>query len=106
MIERTPTLRSALRLVDVPDGERTYVFGRRDDCDVVVENDEYVSPYHCAVWQTERGDVFVADLGSTNGTRLRMQSAVTLSVALGSPLPVHPGDALLIGRTRIPWTAR
>lgn len=74
--------------------------GTGEDCDIRV-SDEYASRDHCLVFRYANGDVFVGDLGSTNGTRI-MRSGVTTNVRGTAPLAV--GDTLIVGRTHIPWT--
>jgi pSer/pThr/pTyr-binding forkhead associated (FHA) protein len=77
-----------------------YTFGTAADCDIRIV-DPYASPHHARAWRDPHGNVWVDDLGSTNGTwvihngvRYRAQPR----------LPLEPGDTLVIGRTRLPWT--
>jgi pSer/pThr/pTyr-binding forkhead associated (FHA) protein len=71
--------------------------GRDPSCDVVVD-DEYASPRHAAVALVD-GQPMVADLGSTNGTRLGPE--LIGSVKVVQPTPILPGMTIIVGRTRI-----
>ncbi len=77
-----------------------YVFGRDRSCDVRVD-DEYVSPRHCRVWQDANGDLWVVDLGSTNGTWIGRPGFGRR--VYGQPHKLAAGEKLCIGRTAIPW---
>ena len=84
---------------------RVVVFGRADDCDVQID-DEYASPHHAEAFQDSDGQVWIRDLGSTNGTWVQRDGAgpaVKVSLLTG-PLRIQPGDTVRIGRTAIPWT--
>jgi pSer/pThr/pTyr-binding forkhead associated (FHA) protein len=76
------------------------VIGRDASCDVVV-NDEYASPRHCQLFTDRSGQAWVRDLGSTNGTRV-VHDGQTFPARPTAVL--RPGDVLIVGRTRIPWT--
>jgi hypothetical protein len=57
--------------------------------DVVLSDDRFVSGRHCALyWDGEK--VLLEDLGSTNGTFLR--------IPRGTPRPLRRGDTLRLGR--------
>jgi len=60
--------------------------GKAPECGVVIDGDGYVSRCHCRLVR-EEGRVFVEDLGSSNGTFLRVQKRLELEV----------GDELLVG---------
>ena len=78
---------------------RALVFGRGPNVDVPV-NDPYASPRHCRVVNV--GDRwYVEDLGSTNGTFVLRDR---MSIKVGGPLFLHPGDQIRIGRTTLPWS--
>ena len=68
--------------------ERRLVVGRDEGCDLVLEEDEKVSRRHCAFSPNPDGTLTLEDLGSSNGTFLR----------LGAPSFVDNGDQFLIGR--------
>ncbi len=53
---------------------RSYVVGKDDDCDVVVDG-VYVSRRHCEIWFDD-GAWWAADLASTNGLRVEVEGAV------------------------------
>ncbi len=62
--------------------------GRAAGCQVTIE-DTYASQLHARVFQRE-GQIYVEDLGSTNGTYLNDEP-------LRGPQPLHPGDRIRIG---------
>jgi predicted component of type VI protein secretion system len=84
---------------------KRWIIGRALDCDGVLV-DEYASPHHAEVVQDDDGHVSVADLGSTNGTYVRMPNGLKAKVRLGTRLPLYPGCVLIVGRTEIPWTVQ
>lgn len=70
----------------IPVGEGAVVIGR-DDGDVRVAEDEFVSPRHARFLLDEEA-LYVEDLESLNGTWLRVRTEATL----------EPGDVILIGQ--------
>jgi pSer/pThr/pTyr-binding forkhead associated (FHA) protein len=64
--------------------------GRAAGCQVTVD-DTYVSQLHARVFQRD-GQVFVEDLGSTNGTYLNRSK-------VSGPMLVQRGDRLQVGNT-------
>lgn len=72
--------------------DHTLVVGRGSGADVRLE-DEYASDRH-ASFTTEGGQVWVEDLGSTNGTTID-------GAPLLSKTRVTPDSAIIIGRTRL-----
>ncbi len=64
------------------------VIGCDDGCDLVLAGDGYVSRKHARL-HLDDGLVWVEDLGSSNGTLLRIRRSIV----------VEPGDELLIGAT-------
>jgi hypothetical protein len=58
--------------------DRSYVVGKDDDCDVVVDG-VYVSRRHCEIWFDD-GKWWVADLASTNGIRIESNGTVVARV--------------------------
>ncbi|MDJ0961354.1 MAG: DUF3662 domain-containing protein [Acidimicrobiia bacterium] len=82
----SPTGRHVL---DIHDNRE--LIGRGEDADIVISHAE-VSRHHALVFRTE-GRVFLADLGSVNGTTVN-------GVALGTnPITIAPGDRLTFGPT-------
>lgn len=78
----TPTLR--LRLVQKNGAEQlveldkeSVLIGSDESCDLRVENDAYVSRKHARV-RRENGLLFVDDLGSSNGTQVRIRRSIIL----------------------------
>jgi FHA domain len=101
---RTPWLRSkggpATRLVvDQPVSKKGFTFdigpeitvGRAAGCQIALTDDTYVSQLHARVFERS-GQVYVEDLGSTNGTYVNGHRVST-------PTPMHKGDSLQIGST-------
>jgi pSer/pThr/pTyr-binding forkhead associated (FHA) protein len=64
--------------------------GRAAGCQVTVD-DTYVSQLHARVFSRD-GQIFVEDLGSTNGTYLNRAK-------VAGPMVMHKGDRLQIGNT-------
>jgi pSer/pThr/pTyr-binding forkhead associated (FHA) protein len=81
----------------------TWTFGRSADCTVQV-SDEYASPHHCRAYRDQFGQIWVVDLGSTNGTRIRRGRLGGQEVKVIGPTLLEPGDALVVGRTVLPWS--
>jgi pSer/pThr/pTyr-binding forkhead associated (FHA) protein len=67
--------------------------GRAVGCGVALPDDTFVSQLHARVFRRD-GDLFVEDLGSTNGTYLNRKK-VTAAIAL------RHGDQLQIGKTTL-----
>jgi hypothetical protein len=67
--------------------------GRAGGCGVALPDDTFVSQLHARVFRRD-GDLFVEDLGSTNGTYLNRKK-VTAAIAL------RHGDQLQIGKTTL-----
>lgn len=64
------------------------VIGKDPGCGLVVDNDEYVSRRHARISKTD-GMLFLEDLGSANGTFLRVRRPIVLEV----------GDEIVTGTT-------
>lgn len=62
--------------------------GRAAGCQVTLD-DTYVSQLHARIFRRD-GELFVEDLGSTNGTYLNRNK-------VGGPMPLKPGDHLQVG---------
>ncbi len=86
LIVRAPAERAGQRF-DV-DAELT--IGRASGCQVCLD-DSYTSQLHARVFERD-GEVFVDDLGSTNGTYLNDEK-------VSGPLPVRKGDRVRVGGT-------
>jgi hypothetical protein len=76
------------RAFDV-DGELT--IGRAPGCGVSIPDDTFVSNVHARVFERD-GDVFVEDLGSTNGTLIN-------GAALTATVKLRKGDRIQAGQT-------
>ena len=72
-----------------PLGEETTI-GRAAGCQVTID-DTYASQLHARVFQRD-GQIFVEDIGSTNGTYLNRKK-------VSGPMVVQRGDQLQIGNT-------
>lgn len=93
----------ALRLVAPPELKgRSYplgeeiTLGRAAGCQVTID-DTYASQLHARVFQRD-GQVYVEDLGSTNGTYLNRRKVT-------GPMQVQRGDKLQIGNTVLELSA-
>lgn len=64
--------------------------GRASGCGVALD-DAFTSQMHARVYR-RNGEVWIEDLGSTNGTFLNAKK-------LSSPVPLHGGDRIQVGRT-------
>jgi hypothetical protein len=87
-----------LKVVEPADARgRTYdlvdelTMGRATGCHITLDDDTYVSQLHARVFRRD-GQLFVEDLGSTNGTYVN-RTKVT------APLAVRRGDRLQVGKT-------
>lgn len=81
---------------------RRITIGTATGCTVCL-NDAAVSPCHAMVTMDVQGHVWVVDLGSKTGTfvyRVGEQDRITVGT---QPFEVFPSDAILIGKTIIPW---
>lgn len=92
-----------LRVVEpVEQRGRTYdlgeemTVGRAAGCQVKVD-DSYASQLHARVFRKE-GQVFVEDLGSTNGTYVNRRGTKNKEKVSG-PMALRLGDRLMVGRT-------
>jgi pSer/pThr/pTyr-binding forkhead associated (FHA) protein len=65
--------------------------GRAGGCGVLLTEDTFVSQLHARLFRRD-GDLFVEDLGSTNGTYLNKKK-------VGAPVPIRKGDKIQFGRT-------
>jgi hypothetical protein len=63
--------------------------GRADSCTVTID-DTFISQLHARVFY-DNGQIFVEDLGSTNGTFLNRKK-------VASPTPVRKGDHVQVGK--------
>lgn len=67
--------------------------GRSPGCAVALPEDTYVSSVHARLFRRD-GQVWVEDLGSTNGTTLNEHP-------VSAPAALRPGDVVRIGRTAL-----
>jgi pSer/pThr/pTyr-binding forkhead associated (FHA) protein len=65
--------------------------GRAPGCGVPLPEDTFVSQLHARVFRRD-GELFVEDLGSTNGTFVN-------SKQVAAPVPLRRGDILQVGKT-------
>ena len=70
--------------------------GRAAGCQIKVD-DSYASQLHARVFRKD-GQVFVEDLGSTNGTYVNRRGTKNKE-KVGGPLALRMGDRLMVGRT-------
>lgn len=85
----------ALRLVGVGQAsicvileEEPLLIGTEDTCGLQIDTDAYVSRKHARI-SRDRDVCFLEDLGSSNGTLLKIQR----------PIMIEPGDEIIIGKT-------
>jgi hypothetical protein len=78
--------------MEFPLGDEVTV-GRAGGCGVLLVDDTFVSQLHARVFRRD-GDLYVEDLGSTNGTFLNKKK-------VSSPLPIRKGDKIQFGRTTL-----
>jgi hypothetical protein len=82
-----------------PNGQHGQVFdlgdeltvGRAIGCGIALPDDTFVSTLHARVFRRD-GDLFVEDLGSTNGTFVNDRQVT-------GTVPIHRGDRLQVGKT-------
>ncbi len=86
VLDRRGRVRDRVRLSRLP----AFV-GRAYTNDVVLE-DRFVSPQHCAIRETESGEMVVEDLGSLNGVKV-------LTLPPSGSLTVRSGDRFRVGET-------
>jgi FHA domain len=67
--------------------------GRAGGCAVLLPADTFVSQLHARLFRRD-GDIFVEDLGSTNGTFLNGKK-------VSAPVSVRKGDKIQFGRTTV-----
>lgn len=82
--------------------DRALIIGTDPTCDIRI-NDPYASNRHAQVWRAPDGQVWIEDLGSTNGTWLG-GGPLQGGHRIAGPTPIGSGVVVRIGRTDIPWT--
>jgi pSer/pThr/pTyr-binding forkhead associated (FHA) protein len=90
MIMSGPDDGTALRLNEPKQGD-AYIFGRREDCDVVLMYDNQVSRQHTRLFMKD-GKWHLQDLGSRNGTFIGKHR-------IDSIAPLESGQMFRLGRT-------
>jgi len=91
--------------VNITEGEVRIGRSRRND--VVLLRDPEVSKKHCRIWRDWRGDVYIQDLASTNGTKLngdwlRPQGDTGPdSRSPSDPRKLTVGDVVVLGLTTL-----
>jgi len=81
--------------------------GRSRRNDVVLLRDPEVSKKHCRIWRDARGNVYIQDLASTNGTKLNgewlrpLSEAGPDSKAHSDPRRLSVGDIVVLGLTTL-----
>jgi pSer/pThr/pTyr-binding forkhead associated (FHA) protein len=86
-------------VVDKPQSQKGAVFdlgpevtvGRAAGCHIALPDDTFVSQLHARVFERS-GQIYVEDLGSTNGTYVNGHR-------VSAPTPVRKGDSLQVGST-------
>lgn len=95
---------SAARLIDKGGTEQPLMderttLGRRPGNSIIISDDSFVSGSHAEIVY-DRGQFFVADLGSTNGTKLNGRKLLP-----NVPNPLADGDELTLGQTMFTFRA-
>ncbi len=92
-----------LRIIDPPEARGQefdlldeLTVGRAPGCGVSIPDDTFVSQLHARVFRDD-GDLWVEDLGSTNGTLLNDKP-------VSAPVVMRKGDRLKIGKTVLEMT--
>ncbi|MCA1840413.1 MAG: FHA domain-containing protein [Actinomycetota bacterium] len=99
-VQRIRTAKPPSKLVVTPEGgsSKTYdiadelIIGRADKCQVIL-TDRYASQVHARVFRKDE-NIFLEDMGSTNGTRLNKRKVT-------SATPVTTKDSARIGNTEL-----
>jgi hypothetical protein len=78
--------------MEFPLGEEVTV-GRAGGCAVLLQDDSFISQLHARMFRRD-GELFVEDLGSTNGTYLNNRKVT-------APVPVRKGDKIQFGQTTL-----
>lgn len=73
----------------------TTTYGQAEDCDVRITDDPYVSGRHARIVETLSGQVWLEDLGSTNGTWIGQRRVYRE--------PLDDAAVFRIGRTEVIW---
>lgn len=85
--------------------EQTFIIGSGPNCHHRITGDPYVSAAHAAVTINRVSDtIWIADLGSTNGTYITRRGIQTFRVT--KPTQLQPDDIITVGRTKLPWNPR
>jgi pSer/pThr/pTyr-binding forkhead associated (FHA) protein len=83
-----PATRKRWRL----DSDRITI-GRAEDNMVCLASDSAASGHHAQIY-LEKGEYWLRDLGSSNGTLIN-------DVSVTSPVKIKPGDHIVVGQTRL-----
>lgn len=67
------------------------IIGRATSCGIQLPNDTFASSMHTRIW-VDSGDVWIEDLGSTNGTLVNSNRLV-------SAMRLSDGDRIVVGET-------
>lgn len=68
------------------------LFGRREDCDVIIPFDTQVSRHHATLRATEEGELWLNDSGSLNGTFVGKER-------ISDPVNIRRRQLFRLGRT-------
>lgn len=86
-------------IVERPDGSETRLpvkgkmtIGRAPGSDILL-NDEFTSQQHALIYKV-KGQIFVRDQGSSNGTRLNGH-------LIQGEMHLRPGDRVMVGKTNV-----
>ncbi len=72
--------------------------GRRDDNDLCLRKDTFVSRYH-AILHWRAGEWWLEDCDSTNGTFIESDDNYFTDERIQGTIPIQPGQLFRVGRT-------
>ena len=82
----------------IQDGEWILSIGRRDENDIVLRNDTFVSREHAQII-CQAGEWTLKDCASTNGTFCENLSEFFEDIRVEETMPLKPNDLFRVGRT-------
>ena len=87
--------------LEIPKGKEM-IFGREDDADYIIANDDLISRHHFAVNCEKSGECFLRDLGARNGTSYNGKPLESDVVSLRKGDRVRAGKKIFVYYDEIP----